>query len=381
MLFSPHTSSIVKEYEVLNMKLADYLLYRDIQDLSQMASFYECDCNRNSKLELVQTIHHKMHNKNFLEEILNQLETPLIHFYTYILFQQTRSFSIDELVAKGKYICELFNYDVSLPRKWITDCLKRGWLFPTSSKYQVELEIPADFLPYLRKQWIQYWSSKCQLTICKGIDQRLRDEGNSLLVDLYTLLAFVKENPLPITLDGVIHKRHQQMILSKFNITEELVQEKSWRFGYGRRFPNYPNRLALIYDFCYFKQWIQEDKETLFVTEKGEDVLYTKNVASEALQQDMIHFWKKTYKNAIPSLPFLFQFVSEISTEQWIESNQLYRMLQPWLQPYYYDDAETIYRERIVQMLVHLGLMQISFSKEEQLTYLRFTPLKSMRTS
>jgi hypothetical protein len=371
----------MEEYEVSNMKLADYLLYRDIQDLSQMASFYECECNRNSKLELVQTIHHKMHNKNFLEEILNQLESPLIHFYTYVLFQQTRSFSIDELVAKGKYICELFNYDISLPRKWITECLKRGWLFPTSSKYQVELEIPIDFLPYLRKQWIHFWTSKYQMTIRKDIDQRLRDEGTSLLIDLHTLLTYVRESPLPITLDGVIHKRHQQMILSKFNIAEELVQEKSWRFGYGRRFPNYPNRFALIYDFCYFKQWIQEDQDTLFVTKKGEDMLETESLVNEVLHKDMILFWKKTYKNAIPSLPFLFQFVSELLAEQWVESNQLYRMLQCWLQPYYYDDAETIYRERIVQMLVHLGLMQISFSKEEQLTYLRSTLLKSMWTT
>jgi hypothetical protein len=381
MLFSPHTSSIVEEYEVLNMKLADYLLYRDIQDLSLMASYYECDCNRNSKLELVQTIHHNMLNKKILEEHLNQLESPLIHFYTYILFQQTRSFSIDELVAKGKYICQLFNYDVSLPRKWIADCLKRGWLFPTSSKYQVQLEIPVDFLPYLRKQWIYYWSSKYQMTICKDIDQRLRDEGTSLLADLSTFLAFVKEKSLPITLDGVIHKRYQQMILSKFNITEEVVQVKSWRFGYGRRFPNYPNRLALIYDFCYFKQWIQEDQEMLFITKKGEDVLRTENMVSGALHEDVVSFWKKTYKNAVPCLPFLFQFILEISAEQWIESNQLYRMIQPWLQPYYYDDEETIYRERIVQMLVHLGLMQVSRSKEEESTYLRFTPLKSMRTS
>jgi hypothetical protein len=381
MLFSPHTSSIVEEYEVLNMKLADYLLYRDIQDLSLMASYYECDCNRNSKLELVQTIHHNMLNKKILEEHLNQLESPLIHFYTYILFQQTRSFSIDELVAKGKYICQLFNYDVSLPRKWIADCLKRGWLFPTSSKYQVQLEIPVDFLPYLRKQWIYYWSSKYQMTICKDIDQRLRDEGTSLLADLSTFLAFVKEKSLPITLDGVIHKRYQQMILSKFNITEEVVQVKSWRFGYGRRFPNYPNRLALIYDFCYFKQWIQEDQEMLFITKKGEYVLRTENMVSGALHEDVVSFWKKTYKNAVPCLPFLFQFILEISAEQWIESNQLYRMIQPWLQPYYYDDEETIYRERIVQMLVHLGLMQVSRSKEEESTYLRFTPLKSMRTS
>lgn len=363
------------------MKLADYLLYRDIDDLSKMASYYECDCNRNSKLELVQSIHNKMLNKKILKELLDQLDSPLIHFYTYILFQQTRSFSIDELVAKGKYICELFGYDMSSPRKWIAACLKRGWLFPTSSKYQVELEIPADFLPYLRKQWIHYWSSKYQMTFCNQIDKSVRDEGTSLLLDLYTFLDFVKEKPLLITLDGVIHKRYQQMILSKFNITEELVQEKKWRFGYGRRFPNYPNRFALIYDFCFFKQWIKEDQETLFVTKQGEDVLHNQNAANEALHEDMVHFWKKTYKNAIPSLPFLFQFMSEISSEKWIESNQLYRMLQLWLQPYYYDDEQTIFRERIVQMLVHLGIMKLSLSEEDQLTYLRLTPLKSKRTS
>jgi hypothetical protein len=356
------------------MKLADYLLYRDIQDLSQMATYYQCDCNRNSKLELVQSIYHHMLDKKLFTELLEEVELPLIHFYNYILFQQTSTFSVDELVAKGKYICELFSYDES-PRKWIAECLKRGWLFPASSKYQVQLEIPVDFQPFLKKQWIQYWSNKYQIEPNKVRGKQVREEGYSLLYDLYTFLSFVKEHPLPLTLDGVIHKRYQQIVINKFNISEQLINEKMWRFGYGRRFPNYPNRFALLYDYCFFKSWIKEDHEILFITNKGEEVLHSEDQVNEALHFDVVKYWIKAYKNAIPSLSFLIQFLPELLAKQWVESNQLYSIVRLWIQPYYYDDEETIFRERITQMLVHLGLMQVAVSEVNGLTYLRVHPL------
>jgi hypothetical protein len=354
------------------MKLSDHLLYRDIQELGEMATYYECECNRNSKLELVQSIHHQILNQAVYVDLLNKIEQPLIFFLQYILYQPSITFSIDELIAKGKYIGQLFNYDQS-PRKWVTELLKRGWLFPVSSKYQVQLEIPLDLHTFLKRQMLQHLSSIYQMTPHQKVNGSIRDEGKSIFLDLHTFLAYLKDQaiPIPVTLDGVIHKRYQQILYHKFNISEEVLKDKEWRFGYGRRFPSYPSRFAFIYDFCFSKEWIMEGQEGIFLTKKGEEIVSSEHFLHEESHQEVLKYWIRLYKHPIPSLPFIYRFIVDLLSNQWLESNQLYAMIKPWLKSYYFDDVEVIFRDRIIQMLVHLGVVQMSFNNEEQLTYLR----------
>lgn len=355
---------------MIHMKLSDHLLYRDIQELGKMAAYYECECNRNSKLELVQSIHHQMLNQTVYEELLRQIEKPLIHYLQYILYQPSITFSIDELIAKGKYIGQLFNYEQS-PRKWVTELLKRGWLFPISSKYQVQLEIPLDLHPFLKKQMLQQVISTYQLTPYHEVNGNIRDEGKSISLDIHTFLSYIKDQNIPVTLDGVIHKRYQQILYQKFNISEEFLKDKEWRFGYGRRFPAYPSRFAFIYDFCFSKDWIIESQEGIILSKEGEEIANSDHFIHGEIYQELLAYWIKIYKHPIPSLPFIYKFTVELLSNRWLESNQLYTIIKPWLKSYYYDDVQTIFRERIIRMLVHLGVVQMSFNSEEQLTYLR----------
>lgn len=354
------------------MKLSDHLLYRDIQELGQMAIYYECECNRNSKLELVQSIHHQILNQAVYVDLLRKIDQPLIRFLQYILYQPSITFSIDELIAKGKFIGQLFNYDQS-PRKWVTELLKRGWLFPVSSKYQVQLEIPLDLHTFLKRQMLQHLSSTYQITPLQKMIGSIRDEGKSISFDLHTFLSYIKDQtiPIPVTIDGVIHKRYQQILYQKFNISEEVLKDKEWRFGYGRRFPSYPSRFAFIYDFCYSKDWIIEEPEGIFLTKKGEEIVSSENLLLEGPHLELLRYWIRVYKHPIPALPFIYRFIVDLLSNHWLESNQLYAMITPWLKAYYFDDVQTIFRERIIQMLVHLGVLQISINNEEQLTYLR----------
>lgn len=343
------------------MNLSECLLYRDISELGEIASLYNCECNRNSKLELVQSIHHYMLNKNMYHDTLKNMETALLYFSTYILFQPKRLFTINELVVKGNYVCKQLNIDAS-PRTWITLLLKKGWLFPTSSKYQVQLEIPADLHSFLKKRFILYWFETCEIDINqKRMMEGYIDEGETMVLDLYLFLQHLRQTVTPLTLDGAIFKKQQQLLMHKFHVKEPLINEKGWRFGYGRRFPSYPNRFALIYDFCFEKGWLSEEEGLLTVTNKGETFININNkVQIPLFQRELSQYWLKLYKSPIPALPFIFTFLTEILDERWIHLNDLYTLLSPWLEEYYFDDIHTIYRKRIIQMLVHLGLVRVS---------------------
>jgi hypothetical protein len=50
--------------------------------------------------------------------------------------------------------------------------------------------------------------------------------------------------------------------------------------------------------------------------------------------------------------------------DRWTTLESLYRTLQPMIQPFYYDHPEQILKIRIVQMMLHLGLLQVG---EDQL--------------
>jgi hypothetical protein len=352
------------------MKLSEYLLYRDISELDEMATLYECDCNRNSKLELVQSIHYRMLSKSIYQQMLSNMDESIITFVTYILFQGTSTFQIDELTAKGKFICSQFQWEVS-PRSMIAEMMKKGWLFPASTRLQIQLEIPVDIHSLLKKQIIQYWLTRYNLEPQQQIKDTVLDEGNSILHDVQIFLKFIEEMPLPLTIEGFMHKRYQQLILQKLNIQEQPITEKGWRFGYGRRFPAYPNRLALIYDFCFHKEWIIEEQGMVSVTNKATKRIDSDSLLTEEVHRELVQYWMKIYKKPIPVLPFLIHFSTHLLENRWIKINELFSVLEPWLNDFYYDGKEAIFRERMTQMLTHLGLIQLSISNEGSNSYYR----------
>ncbi|WP_025026778.1 hypothetical protein [Caldalkalibacillus mannanilyticus] len=357
------------------MKLSEYLLYRDIQELSQMASLYRCDCNVNSKLELVQSIHHSMMSKNAYPSILKELDKNVLHFLLYILYQNTSTFSIDELMAKAKYVRDQFQSEES-PRTWITQLLKRGWLFPSSSRFQVQLDMADDLNRLLRSQIMDYIKQEYQISTRAELDLSYRDEGKAIQYDVGIFLAHIAKEPVPITVEGVIHKRNQQLLLKKLSVEEELILDKSWRFGYGRRFPAYPNRFSLIYDFCFAQKWIEEEAGGyVTLSYLGDKALEQEEWKLPSTFKRMVMFWVKLYKQPIPSLPFLILLVNELTQGEWIDTIQLFNVTKPWLKKYYYDEIETIYRERFLQMLVHLGLLHMTVEKQGQPVYCRLNPI------
>lgn len=346
------------------LKLSEHLLYRDIKELGQMANFYECDCNRNSKLELVQSIHFQLLNRKVCQQEIEKIDASLLLFITYLYLQKETSFHVDEMVAKGNYICKLLQIEEQT-RSWLAQLLKMGWLFPVSHQYQTEIHIPIDLKSILEPVLLHYWNK--QLLGVEGDSSTLtyRDEHLIIMKDLAILLQYLQKEAVPLTTEGYIYKRNQQQLMQQFRIQEELVTDHTWRFGYGRRFPGYPSRLALIYDFAFSKGWITEENTSLTITSQGLQVLETIKEDTELIYKELISYWLKIYKLPIPLLPFIIPFMYKIMQGEWIEMGSIKKIMQKWLLPYYYDDTSSIFQQRIIQMLLHLGLAQIAVDNQK----------------
>ena len=352
------------------MKLSEYLLNLDVADLRAIAGRYACDCNRHSKLDLVQTIHYEMLDSGNYERLFATLDREIFYVMTYLLFQPKAWFSLEELMGKGTLIQKLLDLKGS-PKTWIARLVHSGWLFPVSTKFHIQYEIPEDFRPFLQQQFIRAWQRAFDLPDAEPARLTVRDEERSLLHDLKTWLHFVAEKRPPLTKEGVLHKRFQHQLMKKMRVAEQLVEGRPWRVGYGRRFPFYPHRFAFIYDFSYDRGWIREEPGGLDITEAGHAKLTDPSLLFRVQQKDCFHYWLKTYGKPLPTLPFLVHWMNAVLLQQWISTDKLYNAISPWISSYYYDDVPTIFRERIIQMLLHLGLIQIGVHAQSERHYVR----------
>ncbi|GAA0360487.1 hypothetical protein [Bacillus horti] len=351
------------------MSLSEYLLYRDIQDLNKMANIYECECNRNSKLELVQAIHYQMLNRSFFLKYVQELDESFIAFSTYIIFQPTRMFTVEDLMAKGSYILALFSSEMN-PRKWISQLMSSGWLFPITTKNHIQLEIPLDLSIFLRKEWGSYWLRLMpNQTKSLPFEAVRRKEEFVLVADLRLFLAKLSEEAFPMTVDGSIHKKPLHALLSLMSVQEVPLSDSKWRFGYGRRFPHYPNRFALIYDFCFHKGWIQEDGGQVYVSISGQQEV--EDMSTKEILEDIRAYWLRVYRKPIPSLPFITTLILELCKDRWISDSDMFHALKKWLKQYYYDDVKAIFEQRIVQMLIHLGYVEVTIDPVKEQQYIK----------
>jgi len=156
-----------------------------------------------------------------------------------------------------------------------------------------------------------------------------------------------------------MYRRNQLQILESLHVSEGLVG-KGWRFGYGRRFKDYPNRLALLYDYAYHSRLIQENNHRLELTDGGTSYL------AEERQEPMIQFvrfWLRLYKGPIPNLLSLVYWMICCSKD-WVTVPSLFERVEMLIKPFFYDSPASIFEERILQMMLHLGMVR--FGEDER---------------
>jgi hypothetical protein len=336
------------------MNLADMLSFADIGQLSRIANAYQCECDGHSKHELIQSILSRMNRKDIFEQKLEHLSMEDIRFMNTFLFDSREAFSLEELVARVKQTHFSEEQKKTLnPRETITKFKQMGWLFNGYSQHTKYLfQMPKD----LKRRFSEVLSKRFNnLIIQTDEPNAYRDEQKIIVQDIQNFLHHVYHNSVPITVDGTMYKRNVHQILDTFAVQEETVTKGGWRFGYGRKFKEYPNRFSLIYDYCYFQGLIEEGKTELSLTEKGEQT-----VISQQKQdiREVYRFWVRLYKNAVPNIQSLIHWI-DMLCRNWATVESAKSTLVSFIRPFYYDTPDSIIEQRIFQMMLHLGLIRM----------------------
>ncbi|WP_309118639.1 hypothetical protein [Paenibacillus sp.] len=393
------------------MNLADMLSYADIHQLNRIADHYACDCNTNSKRELIQSILNTLNRKDVFERYVETLSVEDIRFLNSLVFDPRDAYSLEELLARaqisryeaakpaaigtapseaGSEILSTITVDLRgredakpakkeskkreskkakppaepeppqwSPRQMIVKFAHQGWLFNGYSHHTKYLyQVPAD----LKRRFGDSLARAFQKQL-RVIDEpsAYRDEQRMLVEDIGKLLSFADRYEVELNAEGTMYKRSQQMILETFNVKEELVGKGGWRFGYGRKIKDYPNRFSLIYDYCFYNNLIEEADGMLLLTEKGRAQLLEGRPADPGA---VYQFWLKLYKNPIHNVQTLVHWIERLAG-RWVTLETLSRVLTPLIKPYYYDSPESILTTRIVLMMMHQGLLRIGEHPEE----------------
>ena len=77
----------------------------------------------------------------------------------------------------------------------------------------------------------------------------------------------------------------------------------------------------------------------------------------------MYKFWLRLYKNPIPNVQSIVAWIDRLGG-QWVTMASLGEVLCKLVKPFYYDSSESIVEQRILQMMMHLGLIRIGEDQE-----------------
>jgi hypothetical protein len=337
------------------MNLTDMLSYADIYDLNRIAKNYACECNGNSKNELIQSILIAINQKETFEQQMNALSIEDIRLLNFLVFNQRSAYSLEDLLARVKQTkFEAHEDDKWNPRDIISKFKQRGWLFnghaqQTKYLYHLPLDLKRKITDALTVRF------KARLFYITENPNVYRDEQGLISDDILLFLKFIGQNEVQLSTDGYLYKRTLQLIIDYFSVYEEGITKSAWRFGYGRRYKEYPSRFSFIYDYCFFQDLIIEQGDSLVLTDQGREWVAS-NHKVDMLQ--VYRFWIKLYKGAIPNIQALVQWFDRLA-KAWVPVSSLGEVLCPLIKPYYYDTPESIFNQRMIIMMLHLGLVRL----------------------
>ncbi|WP_409346623.1 hypothetical protein [Paenibacillus sp. MBLB4367] len=337
------------------MNLADMLCYADIHELSRIAQTYKCECNGHSKNELIQTILSAINRRDIFERQMTELTEEDVRFLNSLLFDSRNSFSMEELLARASMSkWQQEDGQKANSRDMIVKFKRNGWLFngylqQTKSLFQLPDDLKRRFDDVLT---VQFRKSVQELEEAPGV---YRDEQQLLLGDILHFLRYVLEQDIPLSTEGFMYKRHLQQIMERLSIAEEPVAKTAWRFGYGRRYREYPIRLSFIYDYCFYHGLIAETGDSLTITDLGRSRLAT---GQKEPLTEIYRFWLRLYKGPISNIRSIVYWLDKLAS-RWVTVESLGGVLYKLIRPYYYDSSESILEARILQMMMHIGLIRI----------------------
>lgn len=342
------------------MNLTEMLSYADIRELDRIARHYACECGGNSKHELIQSILAALNRRELFERQIEGMSVPYIRLIDSLASDNRESFTLEELTARVKMATwDAEPSPAGTPRDVIADLKRRGWLFNGFSEQTKYLfHVPED----MKRRFTDVLANhfRRSLVMPSNPPAVYRDEQHLFGEDLLQFLRLLAHEPMPLADTGSLYKRQLQLILDSFTIEEDPVARAAFRFGYGRRFKEYPNRFSLMYDYCYFNGYIEEDGPRLKLTERGARLVSSGQKPGIV---PMFRFWLRLYKGPVASIGSVARWIERLA-KPWTTAASLGAVLMPLIKPYYYDTPASIFEQRILMPMMHLGLLRIGQDEE-----------------
>ncbi|MDI4645507.1 hypothetical protein [Cohnella hashimotonis] len=383
------------------MNLADMLSYADIAQLSGIAEVYQCECSSHSKNELIQSILSAVQRRDVLARRVEEMSIGDLRFLNSLLFEKREAYSLEDLTARAALAADAApshaggqqptaQTAMAKPsaagengsskkasagtrkkakkpeepkspaderRSAIARFKRYGWLFGGITQQTRYLyHVPED----VKKKLCGAIEDQFRLTVeLRDEPQAYRDERGMMAGDLVRMLKYVRDYDTPLTTEGYLYKRQLQQLLDTFSVMEQAPAKTAFRFGYGRRFKEYPERFSLLYDYAYYSGLLLEEESELRLSERGREMADGSAACDPA---DLYRFWLRLYKLPVPNLQALAQWVMRLSRHSWVTVSSLETTLLPLVKPYYYDSEKSVFEQRTLAMMLHLGLLRLGES-------------------
>jgi hypothetical protein len=334
------------------VNLADLLTYADIQQLRRMQEHYGVEGDTHSKHDMICSLLRYLGRSSVLSVLVRGMEEEERRFLQLLCLDSREVYSMEDLLSKERMA---WGKNEGKPRELVSKGLRSGWLFPGLTSDSRHLyRVPLDF-----RQRVMRVMAELKRQSLSG-DQTeptvYRDEQGLVQQDLNRFLSFVSQHIVQLTSDGAIYRQQQRQLLAQFTVREDPVMKKGYRFGFGRRYHQYPDRFSLIYDYAYYQGYIAEEIDGyLRLTETGAGKIVTK---SPDETPEMIRFWIRLYRHQLPYLPVLIRWVDLLAGDRWISSSDLLVAMDGWVHDYYYETSEQLLH-RLLKMMLHVGLVSL----------------------
>lgn len=258
-----------------------------------------------------------------------------------------------------------------LARDMLHMLAREGVVYPTGAGSRTVYVCPTDIWRRLYDLASRSMQGAVQSSVSGPV--AYRQDGLALARDEAAFLLYTLRHDVRLTQEGAIFRRQQIQLLQLFEVSEDVLpQQVGWRFGFGRRFHDYPDRLALVYDHLYALGCLLETSDGRLCADAASADAHLQRPEA-ARGEELFRFWLRTYRPAIPMLRTVVARMAELTRHAWIYADSLQRLWADGIKAYYYESAEQILERRILGMLVHLGVLARGSAEDGAALY-RLTP-------
>ncbi|MHB1630465.1 MAG: helicase-associated domain-containing protein [Bacilli bacterium] len=340
------------------MRLSECLNQSDISRLRRIAVRQAISCSLYSKNALLQAILASHAEPEHMPARLQSISGEALQAIQEIALDGRLSYAEEELFAVLQRAASgpqaAGDHDNGAPSP-LGELLEEGILFELGRPSRKTYVCPSDVWKRLSAITAQVLRDGVQR--CAHEPVLYRFDGSAMARDAVTCLLFFARQDVKLTQDGVIFKRQQNQLLQLLEIAEEpLPAHSGWRFGFGRRFHDYPDRFALIYDHLCVEDCIIEEPHGQLRVDRDASAAYMARTEDERARA-LLRFYVRTYRSAIRTLTRVAARIGRLTAHDWVYGESMLQALGDLMTDYYYEPKASVFDRRIMQMLVCLGVL------------------------